>query len=592
MVRSWTPAQGSQGTRQGTSQGTVVQRTTQGTTWSGTNGSRVVAGPSSAGTRQSAAMGRLQTWSQQRQAYPTVGSTTSVPGTTHTGQYSRRGGTFGTRVPQGTTWSSGGDTAGASAGTSSAVVSRSDGASRMRSSYGSRSMGTRSMGTQTLGTRGTAQGATQAGTTQAAGNAGNVTYYRAGGRTFGVRSVGGRSGTSGTAALGTGSAGTRSAGTRSAVTRSSGTTGAAGDTRDLANAGRVVSRGERGSVRSGEGRAGLRSDGTRTGGARHAAGGSARAGVRYEGGHHDDGYGPHDYYHHGHGYYYDWYGHSYWGYPCRWWGAGLFFAFWDPWYYDAYSPFWVGGAPAFGFGTVYYGPAYSGYFAEPVVIEQPVYVETPVYVQGAPVEEGVPAPAAAPAPAVAPAPAAAPATTEEADVPGRADFEAGVQAFLGGDYPEALRRFRLVVQADDQNGEGWMAVGQAAFAVGAYDEAGVAIAQAANLGAFPRGYRYDPKPMYPQDGRFDELFGKLQAFRQAHPEDANAHIVAAYFHVALGESAEANGAILATLKARADDKTAPILSLALLPPLPPEKSTEGGAGSAAAPAPLPAPATR
>ena len=171
-----------------------------------------------------------------------------------------------------------------------------------------------------------------------------------------------------------------------------------------------------------------------------------------------------------------------------------------------------------------------------------------------------------------------------------------MNAFLANDYAEALRRFRLAAQADEKNGEAWMAVAHSAFALGAYDESAVAIAQAANLGAFPRGYRYDPKSMYPQENRFEELFQRLQDYRQKHPEDANGHLVAAYFWVAQGKQAPANSAILDVLRVRPDDPTAPLLNLAMLPPLPPEKTPDVAPGqpapAAPAPAPLPSPAVR
>jgi tetratricopeptide (TPR) repeat protein len=240
-------------------------------------------------------------------------------------------------------------------------------------------------------------------------------------------------------------------------------------------------------------------------------------------------------------------------------GIGYGLAYWDPYYYDAYGTYWVNGCPPFGFGSVYYGPTYAGYFADPIYVEVP----TPVVVESAPVvAEPQPAPEFVGGPEVPDAEA----------VPGEADFAAGVDAFMEGDYATALKFFRRAVQADEENGEAWMAIMHAAFAVGVFDEAADAIERAALLGAFPRGYRHDPRPMYPVKGRFEALLERLQTFRKKHPDYADAHLIAAYFHVALGEKAEANEAIVQLLKLRPDDETAPILTLAMLPPLPPAEA--------------------
>ena len=119
-----------------------------------------------------------------------------------------------------------------------------------------------------------------------------------------------------------------------------------------------------------------------------------------------------------------------------------------------------------------------------------------------------------------------------------------------------------------------MAIAQSAFAVGVFDESADAIARAGLLGAFPRGYRHDPLPMYPTEGRFKALLDRLQKFRAQHPEYADAHLVAAYFHVALGQKAQANEALFQLLELRPGDETAPVLTLAMLPPLPPAATPE------------------
>ncbi len=369
-----------------------------------------------------------------------------------------------------------------------------------------------------------------------------------------------------------------------------------GDTRGTATRGRgstrsssSAARGGRGGSTAGRSRSG-RGDvrrGSSRGGAAYAA--ARRGSVRYSGGAGYGGRGRHGYGHggyygrggygygHGHGWGYcrPWGGGYYWGYPCGGWGLGIgigvgmglgySMAYWDPWYYDNYGSYWVNGSPPFGFGTVSYGPTYNTYFVEGEYDDEVVVPENPQFLP----EDDV----APPVPEEVPSPE---------DAPGHAEFGLGVDAFLDGEYPEALKQFRLAVQADEENGEAWMAVAQSAFAVGVFDEAAEAITRAAEIGAFPRGYRYDPTPMYPVEGRFDKFFERLQTFREKHPTNADAHLIAAYFHVALGDKHEANEAIVKVLELRPDDEAAPALTMAMLPPVPPEK-LPGAAGAAPLP---------
>jgi tetratricopeptide (TPR) repeat protein len=151
-------------------------------------------------------------------------------------------------------------------------------------------------------------------------------------------------------------------------------------------------------------------------------------------------------------------------------------------------------------------------------------------------------------------------------------FDAGVQLFLQQRYEEALGQFQALVATDAKHGEGWLAVAHASFALGRYGEAGQAIAKAAALGAFPRGYRFDPKPIYKGEGEFEALFQRLEQHVRANREDVDAHLLAAYFHVALGKTAQANLEISWVLNLRPGDPTAEILRVAMEPPPPPQNA--------------------
>ncbi|MHC5010216.1 MAG: tetratricopeptide repeat protein [Planctomycetota bacterium] len=275
-----------------------------------------------------------------------------------------------------------------------------------------------------------------------------------------------------------------------------------------------------------------------------------RAGVRYSGRFH------HDHRHH-HYFGYLYHGHH-----------GHYVGYWDPFYYRRRSYYWYGGLPAFGFGVAYYDSYYDPYFPSTTVIveQQPIYiVEEPAPVE--PYPEVVPA-----EPPVVPAPAEEPLPPEEA--PGQADFDAGVEAFFAGDYEAAFEGFSRAAEADAENGEAWLAMAHAAFALGRYDASAVGIAEAAALGGFPRGYRFDPSPMYQPEGTFQDLLAKLDDHRKKRPADADAHLVAAYLYVALGKGGPANEAIVTVLQLRPEDPTAPLLAIAQLPPLPPPDADE------------------
>ncbi|MDA1194563.1 MAG: tetratricopeptide repeat protein, partial [Planctomycetota bacterium] len=259
---------------------------------------------------------------------------------------------------------------------------------------------------------------------------------------------------------------------------------------------------------------------------------------------------------------------------------GYYYAWHGPYHHYAYTyPRW---GLYFGFGVSYYGPSYSTVFVDAtpyggpgeVVYEEVVYEEVPV--GGA--QPAVAAPAAQPpleqplgeAPAF-PEPSGPDA--DEGDFPAgtpHPDFEPSVNAFLGGDYAGALKRLDNVVRDEPDNGEAWLAVMHANFALGRYGPAGLALAKAGELQAFPRGYQFDPRPLYArQQGSYDTYVLALAHHIAANPQDADARLVRAYLHVASGERAEARAAIDGVLEVRPADETAPLLALALLPPPPP-----------------------
>ncbi|MDF1701651.1 MAG: tetratricopeptide repeat protein, partial [Planctomycetota bacterium] len=278
-------------------------------------------------------------------------------------------------------------------------------------------------------------------------------------------------------------------------------------------------------------------------------------------------------YHHHH--------HRGWHYPY----FGFYYA-WRPYGYGCY-PYWnvyPGWGMNFGFGVSYYGPAYRTVFVESEpyygpgeVVEEVIYDEAPQQAaEGAPLEQPLEQPAEEDFP-VAPAQPAEPSTdgadtgdTQAAPRKPHADFEPSVKAFLAGDYQGALGHLDNVVRDEADNGEAWLAVMHANFALGRYGPASSALAKAGALGAFPRGYQFDPAPLYAkQAGAFDGYLQALDDHLAANPKDADAQLVRAYMHVTLGEKGEARTALDKVLELRPADETAPELALALLPPPPP-----------------------
>ena len=361
--------------------------------------------------------------------------------------------------------------------------------------------------------------------------------------------------------------------------------GRSGATAGSRRAGGASSRfGASGGARGSRATAGGVGRSARTGTARSRPGVNRQVagGVRYGNAYriHHGGYGGR----HHHGY---WGGSPWWG-GWGWgvgigWGAG-FYVNWG-WggvcapYYGWYGPRY---GMSYGYGMSYYGPAYETVIveAEPYYGPEEVILEDEVLPEEGNPEDGL-AEEAPPG-----EPLDAPLQNEGADAPQpdpgaadgeqrrgpHADFEPSVKAFLAGDYEAALQHIDQVIVDEPDNGEAWLAVMHANFALGHYGRAANGLAKAAALEAFPRGYRFDPRPLYPAEGKWDELLGALDTHLLDSPNDADALILRAYFHVALGEKKEAQKLIDDVLVARAGDETAPQLAMALLPPPPPPKS--------------------
>jgi hypothetical protein len=255
-------------------------------------------------------------------------------------------------------------------------------------------------------------------------------------------------------------------------------------------------------------------------------------------------------------------------------------------------PWWLHRGPryGFGFGLTWYDPWpwYDtwGFGTTTIVYEPvpvPVYVPEPVYV-----DPGFPAPLVHPPGAVPPAvapgvvPPAAPAPlAPQAPAPGqvapldeatRQGLEEAFEAFRAQRFADAFARLDGLVRANPGSGEAWMGRFYAAFALGIWPEAATSLARAGELGAFPRGYRFDPRPLYDagraegEPSLFEALFARLADHLNAHPTDPNGYAVMAYLHVALGRETEARAALASLAALRPADPLLPALRTASLPP--------------------------
>lgn len=220
----------------------------------------------------------------------------------------------------------------------------------------------------------------------------------------------------------------------------------------------------------------------------------------------------------------------------------------------------------------YYVPA-----PYPVFVESPAPAPTvwpePVPAPPAPSYEapGFPEPAPAAEPLTPQAPAPDPvtsATPEAADAARAAAFRVAFEAFRRAEYEGALTGFLALTQNDPKFGEAWMAVAHAALALSRYDVSAQAVAKAAALGGFPRGYRFDPAPLYPDPQDFAGFLAALERQVAQQPEDADARLTLGWLYASLGRRALAQDQIQQVLTLRPGDPAAPVLALALLPAAP------------------------
>ncbi|MGE0193235.1 MAG: tetratricopeptide repeat protein [Planctomycetota bacterium] len=151
-------------------------------------------------------------------------------------------------------------------------------------------------------------------------------------------------------------------------------------------------------------------------------------------------------------------------------------------------------------------------------------------------------------------------------------FAKGVEAFLDGRHAEAELTFHLLSLEQPENGQVWMALLHARFAQGDYEAAATALNKAAAIGAFPRGYRFDPTPLY-RDGSFPQRLQGLERHLGTYPRHTDALLLLGYFQVALGQEANARASLDRVLLQRRADPTAILLQEALLPAEMPDAAT-------------------
>jgi hypothetical protein len=259
-----------------------------------------------------------------------------------------------------------------------------------------------------------------------------------------------------------------------------------------------------------------------------------------------------------------------WGYHRPWYPSFSFVSVWG--YGCCCEP-----APYYA-EPLYPAPVYpEPYYAGPSYVEPaPVYSE-PGYVESAPA-----APEAPEAQQVPQAPEAAPQGSEQGAAPQGPSAEQqqvlarSLETFRAGRYAEALVLLEGAVAADPRLGDAWLGIAYAGLALERYDRTSAALQQAALLGAFPRGYRFDARPLFPDAAAHDAARTRLEARVAMAPRDADARLVLAWLMVSAGERAAAQAQIQQVLALRPGDETAPVLAVALLP-APPQQPQQPGA---------------
>jgi hypothetical protein len=342
-------------------------------------------------------------------------------------------------------------------------------------------------------------------------------------------------------------------------------------------------------------------------------GGGSPALTTHVGGVHYGGASHHHGHHHGHGHLYGGYGYGPYGYGGGYgcgsgygwgWGGGypyggssLSISFWG--FGGGYcEPTWI--AP-----PAYYYPAESLGYMPTYVAPAPNYLQPQDYPlapqEAAPVW---PAPNSAP-PSPEPGPLPEPQATQPEQPQEGAPVEGqepqltpeegkalgqSLEAFRREAYDEAQNLLEPLVAAKPELGHAWMGIAHAAFAAGRTQRAAEAITKVALLGGFPRGYKFDPAALYASPEAFRGRKDALTAQLAAQPDDADARLVNAWLLVSLGERAAAREQLDLVLGLRPADEAAPILSLALLPPLPlPPPAPSAVAPPSAPPAQPPVP---
>ena len=242
---------------------------------------------------------------------------------------------------------------------------------------------------------------------------------------------------------------------------------------------------------------------------------------------------------------------------------------------------WIEPPPAFwpaeplGYLPTYVGPAPTYVVPAPIYLEPaPTFVQPPAYPNvpqdAAPVW---PEPNLVPSPEPGPLPQqpqdAAPVESQEPALTAEEQQALGqsLEAFRREAYEEALGLLEPLAAKKPELGHAWLGIAHAAFAAGHTQRSAQALTKAALLGGFPRGYRFDPATLYASPETFRARRDALAQRLALRPDDADARLVSAWLLVSLGERAAAREQIDALLGLRPADEAAPILALALLPPV-------------------------